>query len=40
MMKKIKENGFGDSEKIISLVLITAAFIATIVMIFMNVYNV
>ena len=40
MMKKIKENGFGDSEKIIGLILIVAAFIAMLVMYFTNFYSI
>ena len=39
-MKKIKDQGFGDTEKILSLIFITVAFIATLVMYFTNFYGI
>ena len=39
-MKKIKENGFGDTEKILGLVFVGVAFIVTLVMYFINIYGI
>ena len=39
-MKKIKENGFGDTEKILSLIFIVVAFIVSLVMYFTNFYGI
>ena len=38
-MKKIKENGFGDTEKVLGLIFVCVAFIATLVMFFTNFYK-
>ena len=39
-MKKIKENGFGDTEKILGLIFVGVAFIVTLIMYFTNFYGI
>lgn len=40
MIKKLKENKFGDTEKIITVILIGVSFLITLYMYFANVFNV
>ena len=39
-MKRIKENGFGDTEKILGLVFVGIAFVITLIMYFINAYGI
>ena len=39
-MKRIKENGFGDTEKILGLIFVGVSFVITLIMFFINVYGI